>query len=1044
VSDGSRTPIAGATVRIHGTTIQTVTAADGSFTLPGVATTDVALDIEAPNQPPTSATIAADRASVSVTVGAAAPAAPTTRTIHGKVVDDVSGEPIVAAQVGVAGSTNVVFTEADGAFSIDGVPAGSAKLEVTAPEHVAITVSVPEGKDTVSVPLSVSAGEQIVVEGRAPSITKQNITGGGSVIDGKDLTRVSAATLDDAMTGKLAGANLQSNSGAPGGGAQLRLRGISTINGQSTPLYVIDGVVISNASVSSGINAVTGAAGGGNPSNQDNPVNRIADLNPNDIENIEVLKGASAAALYGSKAANGVVIITTKRGRQGENHASVTQRIGIAQLSKKYGARTWSSVDDVKGQFCGATDTAAQCDANPYVVAYNAAGGKTYDHEAEITRTPFQMETLASVSGGTENGNYYGSVLIADEPAIVVGTFYKKQTGRLAVGYKFGDRVRLNLTANVIHSDSDRGISNNDNTGTSNYFVLSATPNFVNLQPKNGVYPSNIGPLTANTVQDVNEFQNREEITRFVAGATTSVDVYSSNDNQHRVKVLGNFGVDTFTQKNNIFSPSDLTFEGDDKLLGTVVDGTTNNTNFNTGASLNWAFSPTSGAFRSGLTAGLTYESVDLHSVYVTGRSLTAGFGKVDTGTVLKSNENLLRTKENGGYVQEELSLLNDQLSVLGGLLGERSSLNGNDNKYYLYPKIGAAYSLIKPAKAGETPAFQGFESLRVRVAYGETGNRPNYGNKFTALNAVNNISGNSGTILGGISGDADIEPERQREIEGGVDVATKDQRVVAELTGYQRGISNMILSRALATTTGFATQFFNGGTMRNRGVEAAVAVKPVVTPMLDWTTRATLTLNRSMVTSLPVPAFNTGTSFGQFGVYRIEVGKSVTQIVAPVNGVQTQVGDGEPDFRVGWSNLVNVGDFTLSTLLDWQQGSKIMNLTTANYDANGNAPDPVAAAKRQALFNAGDSRPYIEDGSFLKIREISVAYNLPKRLASQLGPLKSLSLQLSGRNLYTFTHYSGLDPEVSNFGAQSISRNVDVTPYPPSRTYWLSITAGI
>jgi hypothetical protein len=276
------------------------------------------------------------------------------------------------------------------------------------------------------------------------------------------------------------------------------------------------------------------------------------------------------------------------------------------------------------------------------------------------------------------------------------------------------------------------------------------------------------------------------------------------------------------------------------------------------------------------------------------------------------------------------------------------------------------------------------------------------------------------------------------------VDVATKDQRVVAELTGYQRGISNMILSRALATTTGFATQFFNGGTMRNRGVEAAVAVKPVVTPMLDWTTRATLTLNRSMVTSLPVPAFNTGTSFGQFGVYRIEVGKSVTQIVAPVNGVQTQVGDGEPDFRVGWSNLVNVGDFTLSTLLDWQQGSKIMNLTTANYDANGNAPDPVAAAKRQALFNAGDSRPYIEDGSFLKIREISVAYNLPKRLASQLGPLKSLSLQLSGRNLYTFTHYSGLDPEVSNFGAQSISRNVDVTPYPPSRTYWLSITAGI
>jgi outer membrane receptor protein involved in Fe transport len=391
--------------------------------------------------------------------------------------------------------------------------------------------------------------------------------------------------------------------------------------------------------------------------------------------------------------------------------------------------------------------------------------------------------------------------------------------------------------------------------------------------------------------------------------------------------------------------------------------------------------------------------------------------------------------------------MLDDRLSLLGGLLSERSSLDGDTDKYYFYPKLGAAYSLIKPAKPGEAAMFSGFESLRVRAAYGETGNRPNYGQKFTPLSAVNTIGGSTTLGVIGTAGFAKIEPERQREIEGGIDMATKDQRVVAEVTGYNRQISNMLLSRALATSTGFNTQFLNGGGMRNRGVEAAVAVKPV--KEFDWTTRATLTLNRSMVTELPAGfgPFNTGPSFGAgFGTYRIEVGKSATQIVSTTDGTGklSVVGDGEPSFRIGWSNVINVGDFSFSTLLDWQQGSKVINLTQNYFDANGNATDLKAAKMRTDALDNGDPRPYIEDGTFLKVREVSVAYSLPRRLASQLGPVRTLQVSLSGRNLLTLTHYSGLDPEVSNFGSQAISRNYDVTPYPPSRTFWLSVTAGI
>ncbi|HEX3481867.1 MAG TPA: carboxypeptidase regulatory-like domain-containing protein [Kofleriaceae bacterium] len=1036
VSDAGHAPLASATVTVHGTSIQAVTGADGSFALPGVPLGEITLDVTAPNQPPTSVTVPGDKPVVAITAGAsAAPAAPVKRKLTGKVVDPSNKEPIVAAQVQVAGTDAVVFTGPDGAFELDNLPDGPLKLDVSAPEHENRLLEVPVGQSTVDVPLALSQGEQIVIEGRAPVIVKQNQQNGASVVDGKDLNRVAAPTIDDALTGKLSGANLQFNSGAPGGGAQLRLRGISTINGQSSPLYVVDGVVISNVAIPPGTNSITAAQAGGNASTQDNPVNRVADLNPNDIETVEVLKGASAAALYGSKAANGVVIITTKRGRSGENHAEVTQRIGFAQVSKKLGSRTFTSIDDVPSKF---------------KTAFMAAGGRTFDHEDEIEQTPFVRETLGSASGGTDNGNYYGSTLIADDPGVVKGTFYQKQTGRIAVGYKFGDRVRVGITANLIHSLTDRGLTNNDNTGTSDYFVLAGTPNFVDLRPVNGVYPVNPGSGSGtNTLQTVALFKNREDVWRLITGATASVDVYSSTSGNSKVKLLGNFGADDFTQKNSIDSPNQLTFEPADGLPGTIVDGTTKNLNWNAGLGAVWTFKPDSNSFRSALSAGLTYENVELNSVYVTAQNLNAGPGNVSTATSVNTQENNLQTKDSGIYLQEEVALLDDRLSVLGGLLGERSSLNGDTGKYYVFPKVAAMYSLVGASKTGSTGPLALFDTLRVRAAYGEAGNRPNYGNKFTPLLATTNIDGNLGVIGGGVAGDAKIEPERQREIELGVDLATKDQRVVAELTGYQRSISNLLLQRALPTSTGFTTEFSNGGGLRNRGLEAAVQVRPVPSKLVDWTSRGTLTLNRSTVTETPghLPFDITAAGFGTgLGAYRIEEGKSATQIVSTINanGDVAAVGDGEPDFRIGWSNVITVGDFTFSALLDWQHGSKVVNLTRFLYDAAGNSPDVAAATMRLAAFGGGDPRPYIEDASFVKMREISINYSLPRQLVNQLAPLRSLQLGVSGRNLLTFTGYTGLNPEVSNFANQPIGRNFDVGPYPPSRTFWFSVTAGI
>ncbi|HWO17477.1 MAG TPA: SusC/RagA family TonB-linked outer membrane protein [Kofleriaceae bacterium] len=1051
VLDGGRAPLAGATVRVRGTEPPATTGADGTFVLPNVAVAEVTLDVEVAGQPPVSLLVPADKAAVLVTVGAPKPTEPppppppVSRTIRGKIVDPVSGEGIPAAQVTVKGTGAVLFTEADGTFVIENAPAGMVLLDLEGPEREPRQFEVPAGVDNPSIPLAQLKGEQIVIEGRAPVIVKQNLANGASVVNDADLNRVSAASIDSALQGKLSGSNLQFNSGAPGGGAQLRLRGISTINGQSSPLYVIDGVIVSNVAVPSGANAITGAAAGGSASNQDNPVNRIADLNPNDIETVEVLKGASAAALYGSKASNGVVIITTKRGRQGENRVEVTQRVGFATVSNRLGSRKFNSADEVAEAY-GPTSRLIQ--------VFNDANGRTFDHEAEITRVPFLRETVASASGGVENGNYYGSVLVRDEPGIVKGTFYEKQTGRIAIGYKFGDRVRVGLTGNILHSLSDRGLSNNDNTGTSYYVVLSGTPSFVDMRPTGGLYPANpsVGSR-ANLLQTVELFENREDVWRVIGGATASVDAYKSRDGANQVKLLANFGADSFDQKNNIVSPNELIYEPrTDGLAGTALDASTANLNWNIGVGALWTYQPKNGKLRNALSGGLTYEYVDLNSVYAIAQNLIAGQPSVDSSTALNVTQNRLRTKDSGVYVQDEIAVLNDQLSLLGGLLTERSSLNGDTGKFYLYPKVAAVYSFLG-ANASADPIFKNFEVLRGRVAYGEAGNRPNYGQKFTALNATQNIDGNGGVSVLGIKGDPDIQPERQREFEIGADAALKDQRVVAEVTFYQRYISDLLLQRALATSTGFTTEFLNGGNMRNIGLELALQGTPVATKQLEWISRATLTLNRSRITDLPdnVPAFNVaGAGFGAgLGAFRIQENRSATQIVGAgdIDGdgkAGDVVGNGEPDFRVGWSNIVKTGDWTFGALLDWQQGSDVINLTRLLYDFGGVSKDPAAAAVRLEEFNEGNISSYVEDASFVKLRELSVAYTLPKRLASQLGPVRTLTVSAAGRNLLTFTNYSGLDPEVSNFGNQPIGRNYDVAPYPPSRSFWLSVTAGL
>ncbi len=1040
--------LANATVKVQGTELAVQSDADGYFSITGVAVADVVIEVSATDFGTSAVTVPTADGTAKVSLTSTAPAtaeAPTSRALRGKLTDD-SGEPVIGAVVKVVGTEQAVFTDENGAFQLDNLPLAEVILEAEAENYQTNRIiALPTVAEVTAILKASTTGEVVFIEGRAPAILKTNSAGSASVVKSQELTRVSAQTMESAMVGKVAGANFQSNSGAPGGGQQARFRGISTINGQVSPLYIVDGVIISNVSVSSGINAITAAAAGGNSSTQDNPTNRVADLNPNDIESVEVLKGASAAALYGSKAANGVIIITTKRGKPGKPKVNLTQRFGFAQVSNTLGSREFTSAAEAA--------TLGPRAAELYT-------GKNYDHEAELIQTEIARETIASVSGGAEGSNYFASLLVRDEPGIIIGTYYNKQSGNLSIGYDLGKRARVNLHANVVHSTSDRGLTNNDNTGTSLYVALAATPSFVTLRPNSeGAYPNN--PLAnSNPLQTVNRFKNKEEIWRVIGGADGSVKIFDNKENSVAAQAV--VGFDSFQQINDIFSPPDLQFERvRNTLPGRSIVGSTNNLNANVAVSASWRFTPESGAFRSVLQGGLTYDYVDRDGTIVIVRNLAAGQEPLDSGSSVTAQETLFRTKDQGVYVQEEVALLDDKLVLLGGVTAERSGLNGDPDKLYFYPKFAANYSLTD--LVGKQ-----FESMVVRGAYGQTGNRPNFGNKYTPLN-IGAIDGTPTLLVGGLSGDPGIEPERQEEFELGTDVVLKDQLAVVELSVYRRNISNMLLNKTVATSTGFGQKFINGGEFHNQGVEASVQVKPIDGD-LQWISRATLTLNRTEVDSLPDgQAFNDSrTGFGAgLGVVRVEEGKSLTQLVSDVDGDSKLdvVGNTEPDFRIGFSNSFTYKSFGLSTLLDWQQGSEIVNLSRFLYDGALLSPDfceprcagpgdPVdemgniipnigKGEKRLYTFGKGDVRPYIESATFLKLREVSVYWNVPQDLIETIGTLSSLQLSISGRNLLTFTNYSGLDPEVSNFGNQALGRNYDVAPFPPSRTFWFSAEAS-
>lgn len=944
------------------------------------------------------------------------------RPLRGTVTDVETTLPVAAAQIHVSGTRYGTVTANDGRFDFQ-VPEGAITIEVRRIGYQPITVKVAADQNDLSIKLKADVLQlsQEVITGQATTISRANSANDVAVVGGTALNEAHAPTLDNALRGKAAGVEITQNSGAPGGGLQIRMRGVTSIFGNSEPLYVVDGLPVSNTVTPNGLNTIT--QGGSDA--QDNSVNRIADLNPNDIQDIEILKGPSAAAIYGSEAANGVVVITTKRGTVGKPHFSFTQQFGTNTLEHKLGLRQWTLSDAEAAYPTISPDTLS---------AWFQDDGGFHDFEQEVYGDrSLSWSSNLSMSGGNQNTQYFMSGLSMHDNGIQYGTGYDKQSVRANVTQLVGNKLQIQLNTNLIHTLTRRGISNNDNVNVSPYVVFSATPTFFDFRPVGGVYPKN--PFLSNSsnpLQTIALFQNPEDVFRFLGSLDAQYTAFTTAT--QTLKATLDLSIDHYNYDASLYSPPTLYYEPADGFPGTTQDGTTAETRAPVAVTLAHTYTSPSNSIQATTSAGIRRGYDDVNQVTVTTTDLLAGQQNIDRGANVGATQNRQLVRTFAWYAQEDLLLFDQRLFLSGGILGQKSTNNADVNKLFYYPKVAASYRLgdIGP-----------FNELKLRAAFGQTGNEPLYAQKFSTL-APSVIIGLNAQQLGTVVASSDLHPERESEIEVGADAGLFKSRVALNLTLYQKTNSDLLLQAALAPSTGFSTRFYNAGQIRNRGGEASASYYAIQKKDVSWMTRLTFSRNVGRVTELPVPGFAPPGAFSlAFGEGFVQQGASPSQIVGVVNGVQTTLGDYEPDFVMGWSNEVNVGPFRFFGLVDWRDGGYAVNLTQLLFDADGLSPDVADANTRVAAqFAKNATSQYIQPTSFAKLRELTVSYRLPTSLVqSALGKdVSGARLEVSGRNLFTWTHYQGLDPEVSNFGDQNINRSQDVAPYPPSRTFMFTL----
>ncbi|MBT8320063.1 MAG: SusC/RagA family TonB-linked outer membrane protein, partial [Eudoraea sp.] len=934
-------------------------------------------------------------------------------TVSGNVTDATYGGPVAGANVVIKGTSTGTTTDFDGNYEIS-ISSFPATLVFSSlgyePQEIRVT-----GARTLNVSLGESATglDEVVVTGLGTTIKRGNLANAVSTVSSQELVGTTAqTTLDGALYGKLTGVNITSSSGAPGGGFALRLRGISSINGNNQPLYIVDGVYVNNAEIPSGLRFASGA----NRGNEENSSNRIADIDPNDIQNIEVLKGASAAAIYGTRANAGVVIITTKRGRQGKTDIRFSQDTGFNTIIKKLGLRPWTaqSVED--------TFSAAEADLFNQAVA----GGGLIDYEDEIYgETGFITDTRISASGGSDKTRFFVGASYRDEEGIIKNTGFDRFSIRANIDHEISKTFSFSASSNFVRSTSSRSFTGNENEGGLSYgYNLAFTRPWIDLFPdENGVYPDN--PNSAGNPILVRDLAKNEDTNnRFIQGMKFTTNILDSGNNV--VRLLFNGGIDYLANETYVYVPEIHQAQRGNQN-GFVGVGKNIFTNYNYQAIGVWNHDAMGGDLALTTQGGISYLEQQTDLVFNQATQLIPDQTNLGQGSAQEITQTTSTVKEFGYFAQVEGNFKDQLIGTVGYRL-DKSTLNGDPNKFYGFPKASLAVNLHN-FDFWEGSSF--LDRLKLRAAYGETGSSGAFGSAFTSLNQVS-IGGNGGSSINALKGDPDIEPETSSEFEVGFDAGLFND-VSLEVSYYNRNVNDLLLSRVLPTSTGFGSETTNLADLKNYGLEVGLNVSAFNEENFVWKSTLNFWFNRSEITRLDVPAFpQPGAGFGLgLGTFYIEEGKPVTQLAGNVDGVPTQIGNVEPDFQMAFNNNFTIfKQFDVSFLLQWKKGGENINLSKLLTDLGGTTPDLETAAGQERTSLGFVAERFIEPAGYLRLREAAIYYRLPQSALDFFGDtVSAVKLGVSGRNLFTITDYSSYDPETSTNGGAGLSSGIEVTP---------------
>lgn len=928
----------------------------------------------------------------------------------GQITDSRTGGVLPGVNIIVKGTTLGTISDVNGEFNLS--VNANAILQFSFIGYS--TVEVPATAEPIKVSLDENATnlEEVVISGLASTVKRANLANAVGSVSAKELVgTTNQPTIDGALYGKMTGVNIVSSSGAPGGGIGVRLRGISSISGNNQPLYIVDGVYISNAEIPSGLRFASGA----NRGNEENSSTRIADINPNDIENIEVLKGASAAAIYGTRANAGVVIITTKRGTMGKTKISISQDVGTNTIQRYLGMRNWNAAN-VEATF-GAGE----------VARFNAAqsAGKIYDYEKEIYgETGLITNTNVSMTGGDNKTKFFIGGSLRDEEGIIKGTGFERKSIRSNIDHKVNDKLTIGINSNYIFTNTNRGFTGNENEGGLSYgYNLSYTRPWTELHPDQfGNYPDNPDPGTAgNMLQVRDKAINSDKVNRFMQGAKLDYTIFQNSSTF--LKFTTNGGLDYFVDESLVYVPeSHQSQRGQQNGFIGVGKNTFSNLNYQ--SFLIFDKYTMDGKLRFGTQAGISYLNFSRDLVFNQTTQLIPGQTNLTQGGTQSITQRKENEEEFGVILQEEVNYDDKIIGTLGVRM-DKSSLNGDPNKYFPFLKSSLAVNIAN----FDFWTVDQVNQLKLRVAYGETGSSARFGSLYTVLDQTN-IEGKGGVIINPNQGTPTLEPETSKELEFGVDIGLFN-RVGLEVSFYNRKVNDLLFDRSLPSSSGFTTEVINHADLENTGVEIGINAQVINTNRVRWSTGVNFWTTKSTLTRLGVPPFpvpNNGFGLG-LGTFYLRQGDPVTAIVQNVAGVPTIVGDTQPDFQVGFPNTVTfLNNFEFSFLLHLKKGGENLNLTKLLTDDGGTSPEIDERTSQYA-------DTWVQPSGYLRLREIALYYNLPSKNMGSLGNVfESIKVGVSGRNLWTNTDYKGYDPEVSTNGSGVISNGLDVAPYPSTK----------